>query len=123
MRYLTGSKRGEEMVEAAIVLPILILIILSLIMLIMYYFSCLENQIKVHDSLLAETQAGDAFFRRREESYSTSSKMRGLISILMRKDGTASIYEMHPGDILRAGQLAGLENTEGFAGERQAGSE
>ena len=37
------NKRGEEIVEAAMVLPILILTILSLILLIVYYFSCLTR--------------------------------------------------------------------------------
>ena len=36
------------MVEASIVLPILILTILSLILLILYYYACLNCQVELH---------------------------------------------------------------------------
>lgn len=42
-----SNKKGEEMVEASIVLPILILTILSLILLILYYYACLNCQVEL----------------------------------------------------------------------------
>ena len=48
------NKRGDEIVEAAMVLPILILTILSLILLIVYYFACLNVQVDLHRQMVQD---------------------------------------------------------------------
>lgn len=103
------NKRGEETVEAALVLPILILTILSLILLVLYYYSCLNCQTELHAELLAQEQECKAVFRMIKERDAVSSQMDGMVSMLMHKEISGRIYAVSPADMIRAGELIGLE--------------
>lgn len=103
------SKRGEEMVEAALVLPLLILTILSLILLILYYHTALQSQTELHSRLLAEAAESKAVYKRIEDSKRVSSEMGGIVSMVMKKEIDSSIYVLRPAAILRTGELIGLD--------------
>lgn len=111
--YLQGkyrrNKRGEEMVEASIVLPVLILTILSLILLILYYYACLNCQVELHGELISDTENRKAVFKVVEKRETVSSEIGGVISMIMQKEITASAYAIGPADMIRAGELIGLE--------------
>lgn len=66
MRYLARlihSRQGDEFIEAALVLPTLILTVLSMILLIMHFYLCLDTQIQVHGNLMKEVSESKALFR------------------------------------------------------------
>nr|WP_298874941.1 hypothetical protein [uncultured Mogibacterium sp.] len=48
------NKRGEQMVEASIVLPIIILVIMLLVRLCTFYLECLIAQTNMHRNMLAK---------------------------------------------------------------------
>ena len=49
-----SNKRGEQMVEASIVLPIIILVIMLLIRLCTFYLECLITQTNMHRKMLSK---------------------------------------------------------------------
>ena len=97
------------MVEASIVLPILILTILSLILLILYYYACLSCQVELHEDLISDTENRKAVFKVVEKRETVSSEVGGVISMIMQKEIAASTYVIGPADMIRAGELIGLE--------------
>ena len=104
-----SNKKGEEMVEASIVLPILILTILSLILLNLYYYACLNCQVELHGELISDTENRKAVFKVVEKRETVSSEVGGVISMIMQKEIAASAYAIGPADMIRAGELIGLE--------------
>ena len=48
------NKRGEQMVEASIVLPIIILVIMLLVRLCTFYLECLITQTNMHRKMLVK---------------------------------------------------------------------
>ena len=48
------NKRGEQMVEASIVLPIMILVIMLLVRLCTFYLECLITQTNMHRKMLVK---------------------------------------------------------------------
>ena len=102
------SKRGSEIVEAAIVLPLLILTLLSLICLTVFIFHSVKTQADMHSGLTEYIEApGKPFFVRTRQK-SESSALDGIVGKVMTKDISAHIYEINESEVLRGGkQLIG----------------
>ncbi len=105
IRRILRRRQGEEFAEAALVLPILILTILSMILLILYFYSCLNTQTALHNNLMRETAESSAIFHICTESDSVSSQMEGITDILMEKRITGRMYALNFAEIVRAGEL------------------
>lgn len=99
------NRRGDEIVEAAMVLPILILTILSLVLLIIYYFSCLNTQVDLHRQMIKESMYDKSIFEIQNKTKETSSEIGGVISIIMSKKIEGRIYIVNEADIIRAGEM------------------
>lgn len=99
------NKKGDEIVEAAMVLPILILTVLSMIMLLIYFFSCLNTQADLHKELIAESLTSEASFDIIKKQSETSSKMGGLVGLVMHKEMNGKIYRIGKADVIRAGEM------------------
>ena len=99
------KKRGEEIVEAVMVLPILILTILSLILLIVYYFSCLNTQVSLHKQLIQDAMYSKAIFEIENKTEETSSEIGGVVSMVMSKKLAGRIYRINEADLIRAGEM------------------
>ena len=50
IRFL-NSRRGSEIVEAAVVMPLVILAVLSMILLQVFFYQCLLVQVRLHEDL------------------------------------------------------------------------
>lgn len=98
------EKRGDEMVEASIVFPIVILTVLSLIMLLIYFYSCLHTQIKVHNNLIEGYVMEETVFNVAKGADSTASHMGGIVSTFMKKEFAATYYEINEPRIIRLGE-------------------
>ncbi len=99
------NKRGDEIVEAAMVLPILILTILSLILLIVYYFACLNVQVDLHRQMVRDAMHSEPVFEIKNKKEETSSEIGGVISMIMSKQINGKIYMINEADIIRAGEM------------------
>lgn len=99
------NKKGDEIVEAAMVLPILILTILSLILLIVYYFSCLNAQVDLHRQMVKDAMYSETVFEIQNKTKETSSEIGGVISMIMSKKLEGKIYMINEADIIRAGEV------------------
>lgn len=102
---LIRSRRGDEFVEAALVLPVLILAVLSMIMLILYFYLCLNTQTGLHENLMEKTAESKAVFWICTESDSVSSQMDGITHAVLKKNITGRMYVLDYAEIIRAGEL------------------
>lgn len=97
------SKRGEVMVEAALVIPVVILVIVTLLTLLTYFYSCLSDQISLHKNILSKLNNYDRTIGISEQKRETTYETQGLISNIMRKECTARVTYMRESVILRTG--------------------
>lgn len=105
-RRVRLNKKGEEIVEAAIVLPLIILVILSMILLLIFFYSCLQSQIDVHHELLKRQETFSGLYQISARSECTEKQMQGLSQMVMRKEFRGQMYLMQPADLILAGREA-----------------
>lgn len=99
------SKKGSEMVEAAIVIPIIILTFLSMIMLIIYFYSCLICHVDLEYELIKKERNSNAIFERLQETEDVSKKIGGAVLFFMRKEYDAEIYCLNETKMIRLGEF------------------
>lgn len=99
------NKKGDEIVEAAMVLPILILTILSLILLIVYYFSCLNTQVDLHRQMIKDAMYCETIFETKTKKEETSSEIGGIISMIMNKEIEGRVYMINEANLIRLGEM------------------
>ncbi len=104
------SRRGEELVEAAMVLPLLILIVLSLVLLMMFYLDCHQTQIKTHEDLLQSFDRMRCVFDQECVETSVSEFIGGMAGMMIGESRQHKVYLIHPAKILMIGEL-GLDET------------
>ncbi|MGF6376262.1 uncharacterized protein YpmS [Clostridiales Family XIII bacterium PM5-7] len=93
------------MVEAAMVLPIIILIVLSLILLMIYVYACLNTQVKSHQQLIIEADHSSQMFTIKKNKQETSTHLGGFVSLIMNKEIESRAYVMHQAKIIRLGEM------------------
>ncbi|HKK95578.1 MAG TPA: hypothetical protein VJ916_04600 [Anaerovoracaceae bacterium] len=103
---LKNSKRGEEIVEATITIPIILMITFVLIRFTVYYYQIMETRVDMHDQII-------------EEAFSENNK---LVDVVSQKDSveffdntilidgisysmSSSYYKYNETDIILAGDL------------------
>lgn len=99
------NRKGDEIVEAAMVLPILILTILSLILLMVYYFSCLNTQVDLHRQMIEDGMHVDTVFEIKTKKEETSSEIGGVISMIMSKEIEGRVYMINEANLIRLGEM------------------
>ena len=93
------------MVEAAMVLPILILILLSLVLLMAYEYQCHWNQIDIHQKLLSTWDQSTSAFDIKTKKTETSSKVDGVITMEFQREIEARIYVFSENKCIRLGEM------------------
>lgn len=104
-RILPRGRRGSEIVEAAIVLPLMMLAILSMIVLLLFWYEYLCAQIDLHEKLCETARLSDHIFRMTKMNMTSEKQMRGLVGMLMRKDFEAYCYELNERKALLFGKV------------------
>lgn len=99
------NRRGEEFAEAAIVLPLLILTILSMIMAAVFLFGYHEKQSEAHIALMKEVSSSQAVFGVRRRQASASDHIRGTAERVMSRSGSFRAYEISQADAFLLGEL------------------
>ncbi|MBQ9016064.1 MAG: hypothetical protein IJ109_08075 [Firmicutes bacterium] len=89
------SRRGAAMIEAAVVLPLLILSVLTCLLISMFFYDTTQKQCRMHQTLRA--QAGELTGRIHTldpapaDEISLSTGMQGLFQTVTGKEETAMI--------------------------------
>lgn len=98
------GKRGSTMVEAAMVLPLLLLSVLSTILLVLYFYASLDSQIHTQTKAIEKGLSSRAMFRIVQEETSTSVPLRGIVEKTMRREYRAKHYVINIGEAIRLGR-------------------
>ena len=106
MKRLLLSRRGGEYVEAAFVLPMLVLIMISFIWCTVFFYGRLECQCEMHTQLLDEADRSTALItiKRTEKTY--SSLPQGLVSVALGGEIRARTYVFNEAELIRTGRIA-----------------
>ena len=107
-----ANRKGEEFVEAAIVLPLMILTILSMIMIAVFLYSYNLSQAEAHVQLMNEVVRSRKVFDVKRKSVSTSERIRGLYRSDIQKNGSFRAYVIDQADAVRTGSLVGSKDAE-----------
>ena len=103
MLKLVKNKRGSEMVEAAVVLPLLFLAVVSLIYLGMFFKDVFSGQLEVQRILLEEASVSGNLFSVISESNETSRASQGLFKGVFVRMYSQHLYVINEGIIVRSG--------------------
>lgn len=87
------------------VLPIIILIILSMILLIIYFYACLNTQVKGHQQLIIEADQSTEMFSIKKNINETSTHLGGAVSLILHKEIKCRAYVIDHGKIKRLGEM------------------
>jgi len=107
---MIGNKRGEEMVEAAMVLPLLILVCVSLLMVMVWYYDVHQNQITIHRDLLIHARESDDMFRVKKQAQQDQTILKGMAGNRMTVEKQHRVYWLKPAQWIRLGEMAGLDD-------------
>ncbi len=99
------NKKGGEYVEASIVLPLLVLLIVSMIYAMMFFYGHADRQIKLHKVSLDKAKTSSSLFKKEKYKVEDSSLVSGAARVLLRKDIYADIYLINEADLVRAGNF------------------
>ena len=93
MRRMIMNKRGSEMIEAAFVLPLLLLATISIIYLGLFYHEVFSEQLDVQHAILSEADQNSQIpFQIITEGAVVSGESKGLYSAGFSKDYSQRIY-------------------------------
>ena len=95
------------MIEAAIVLPLLLLAIISLISLGLYCHEAFKEQIAVQELLLLDAIGNNNLFSVLREDSQTSIVSRGLFKGAFYRSYKQRLYVINEELVLRAGEVIG----------------
>jgi len=101
------SKRGSELLEASLVLPLLILMIASLIGAGAFVCRNMQNRCSVQRELLEELDQSKALYEKIEKSIDTSSDIKGAYRGTLSRPYEAHATAIDEAAVIRAGDLAG----------------
>lgn len=98
-------KKGSETLEAAIVIPIFILIVYSLISLTIFYYSSIKTQTSLHNELVDMSNESNNVFDIIRQHEETSKKTGGISGIVLKRKIEGRIYSMDQGEMVRLGGI------------------
>lgn len=99
------NKKGSEFVEGAMVLPIIILIIVSLIGALIFCYESLEKQCDLHSQLIEMAEQNESIFKVVEENIESSSYIKGFVKVKLREPLNDCIFAFCRADIIRLGDF------------------
>jgi len=100
-----ANKKGSEMVEAAVVLPLLLLAVISLIYLGIFCQNAFKEQLDVQRALLEESGKNESLFSVISEENVLESGSRGFFKTGFRRAYRQSLYVINEGILVRGGNL------------------
>lgn len=99
------NKKGEEFVEGAIVLPVIILTAVSFIMALVFLYNVLLSQCKVQDMLLEKSACKDHLYKKIYLEEDTSSRIGGLADLILTDRYRGEITVIDEAELIRLGGI------------------
>ena len=105
-----GNRRGSQMVEAAISLPVIILAAMLMLRLFTFYLEILTTGIQEHrEALEAQDSYRGAFLRTYRDSEEVKMLHGGLLRIDVSKRLETKAYMINEDVLVRSGEVLGRE--------------
>lgn len=95
------NKRGESIVEAAIVIPVVILMILSMIILLLHFHKGMNAQTGLHEKLSGKAMKNDLIFSVENDSQNIETVLKGIIGGSLKREISGKCYMLNPADSIR----------------------
>lgn len=100
------NKRGSEMVEASISIPIIILAVMLLLRLFVFYLQIINTSLSSHEEALEAWDAYSGNSMHYYESNSSTEMLKGgLLGINLEKKIVTKAYFFNEDNMVRAGEL------------------
>ena len=99
------NRRGSQIVESTMMMPILILIAVSFMWVTLFLHNVLVDRCKLQDQLLAESEESKLPIKIITETTETFTQARGLVDMNLHRTYKGRIYALSEGDIIRLGEL------------------
>ena len=99
------NKKGQIFVEAALVFPLIILIIVSLLTLMLFFYTCLRDQVSLHSSLLKACSEEKLPVKELEQKTESTLNTKGITFLLLKKETKASATALRETMIIRGMEL------------------
>ncbi len=103
------NKRGEQMVEAAMVLPLLILVILSILFVMIHDYDMHQKQITAHKELIQLWDQPTTVLKIKKKTIETSTKISGAVNFPMKESRTCRSYMLSPTSCIRVGEMISFD--------------
>ncbi|MDY6116904.1 MAG: TadE family protein [Anaerovoracaceae bacterium] len=100
------NKLGSELVEATIVLPIVLLIILGMLSFLVFFFDYGISQYHTHMELIDSSNISPKFFEINSNKMKHQKEIRALSKKTYFSNKEDSIYVLNEENILRIGDAA-----------------
>ena len=97
------------MVEAAFVLPLLILMAASLMLFGLFYYESHCRQIACHQNLLESLEEDETMFLVKSENVTTKQQISGLANLVVKKEQTYRIYKLRPAQWICLGEMIDID--------------
>lgn len=108
-----GSKRGSQMVEAAISLPIIILAAMLMLRMFTFYLEILTTGIKEHrEAMKAQDSYRGVFLRTYRDDEEIKMLHGGLLMIDVSKRTETKAYMINEDVLVRSGEILGNTDSE-----------
>ena len=104
------NKRGEAMMEAAIVVPMIVLMIISMLYLLIHFYSGIKKQTESHELLCERAMKESVIFKVERNEADINSYVGGLIKKRFSRHFDDKCYILNPADGVRLKE--GLKNAK-----------
>ena len=106
------NKKGEEMVEAAMILPLLILMILSMLFVMIHDYDIHQKQLASHEELIHLWDQPTTGLKIKTKTIETSTKISGAVNFPMKESRTSRSYIFSPASCIRVGEMISFDENK-----------
>ncbi|ASS40786.1 hypothetical protein AXF21_01855 [Eubacterium minutum ATCC 700079] len=87
--------------EAAIVIPVVILMILSMIILLIHFHKGMNAQTGLHEKLSGKAMKNDLIFSIKNDSQNIETVLKGISGGILKREISGKCYMLNPADSIR----------------------
>ncbi|XVG94887.1 TadE family protein [Eubacteriales bacterium KG127] len=98
---LLKKKKGSELIEATLVLPVVIIIILGLLSFVVIFYSIGISQFNLHSELIDEANLSEKIFTVKRKQAYYEKDIRSLIPFKFKKNKEDKCYSINEEKVLR----------------------